>query len=45
MRRKQMIREIELYLLSPMRDADDFWEWEERRSLSELLAQLKAQLD
>ncbi|HWT83456.1 MAG TPA: hypothetical protein VN648_32190 [Candidatus Methylomirabilis sp.] len=37
----QMMREIESYLLSPMRDADDSWEWEERRSLCELLEQLK----
>ena len=41
MRRNQMIREIEAYLLSPMRDADDTWEWGERRWLSELLEQLR----
>jgi hypothetical protein len=37
----RMIAEIESYLSSPMRDAESFWEREERRSLCELLTRLK----
>jgi len=37
----RMIAEIEAYLACPMKDAQSFWECEERRSLHELLAQLK----
>ena len=39
----RMIGEIESYLSSPMRDAEDWWEQEERLTLCDLLAQLKAQ--
>jgi hypothetical protein len=37
----RMIAEIEAYLASPMKDAGSFWDQEERRSLHELLEQLK----
>jgi hypothetical protein len=37
----RMIAEIENYLAFPMKDAESFWEQEERRSLHELLEQLK----
>ena len=37
----RMIAEIEAYLAFPMKDAESFWEQEERRSLHELLEQLK----
>jgi hypothetical protein len=37
----RMIAEIESYLAIPMKDAESFWEQEERRSLDELLEQLK----
>ncbi len=37
----RMIAEIESYLATPMKDAEAFWEQEERRSLHELLEQLK----
>lgn len=37
----RMIAEIEVYLATPMRDAGSVWELEERRSLQELLEQLK----
>ena len=37
----RMITEIESYLAFPMKDAESFWEQEERRSLHELLEQLK----
>lgn len=37
----RMIAEIEAYLATPMKDAESFWEQEERRSLHELLEQLK----
>jgi hypothetical protein len=40
-----MIGEIEAYLASPMRDAECGWEKQERSSLHELLAQLKAERD
>jgi hypothetical protein len=40
----RMIQEIESYLASPMRDAGDSWEIEERRFLRGLLSQLQAQL-
>lgn len=36
-----MIAEIESYLKSPMKEATSEWEREERRSLQELLDQLK----
>jgi hypothetical protein len=39
----RMIREIEAYLAVPMKDAQSFWENEERRSLHELLEGLKAE--
>jgi hypothetical protein len=39
----RMIGEIEAYLSLPMRDAESFWEREERQSLQELLTQLKAE--
>jgi hypothetical protein len=38
----RMIAEIESYLSSPMKDAESFWEIQERRSLGELLTLLKA---
>jgi hypothetical protein len=41
----RMIQEIESYLMSPMRDAGDSWEQEERIFLCDLLAQLRAQRD
>lgn len=37
----RMIAEIEAYLASPMKDTESYWEKEERRSLHELLEQLK----
>jgi hypothetical protein len=37
----RMIAEIESYLKSPMKDATSEWEQFERRSLEELLDQLK----
>jgi hypothetical protein len=37
----QMIAEIQAYLGSPMRDSQSFWEFEERRSLCELLVLLR----
>jgi hypothetical protein len=37
----RMIAEIENYLACPMKDTESFWEQEERRSLHELLEQLK----
>jgi hypothetical protein len=37
----RMIAEIESYLAHPMKDAVSFWEQDERRSLHELLEQLK----
>lgn len=37
----RMIAEIEAYMALPMKDAESFWEEEERRSLHELLEQLK----
>jgi hypothetical protein len=37
----RMIAEIEAYLATPMKDAESFWEQEERRSLQEILDQLK----
>ena len=37
----RMIAEIEEYLAIPMKDAGSFWEQEERRSLQEILEQLK----
>jgi hypothetical protein len=40
----RMIKEIDSYLKSPMRDAGDSWEIEERRFLRGLLSQLQAQL-
>ena len=36
----RMIAEIEAYLATPMRDAESFWEQEERRSLQEILQRL-----
>jgi hypothetical protein len=39
----RMIQEIESYLASPMRDAGDSWEIEERRFLRGLLDQLQMQ--
>jgi hypothetical protein len=41
----RMIAEIESYLSSPMRNAGDWWEQEERISLCDLLARLAAQSD
>jgi hypothetical protein len=41
---RRMIDEIESYLASPtMRDAQEFWLQEERRSLGELLDRLRAE--
>jgi hypothetical protein len=40
----RMISEIESYLMSPMKDAGDSWEIEERIFLGHLLSQLQAQL-
>jgi hypothetical protein len=37
----RMITEIENYLATPMNDAQSVWEQDERRSLHELLEQLK----
>lgn len=37
----RMIAEIEAYLATPMKDAEPFWEQDERRWLQELLEQLK----
>lgn len=37
----RMIAEIEVYLATPMRDGASFWAQEERRSLQEILQQLK----
>ena len=37
----RMIAEIEAYLAIPMKDAGSFWEQVERRSLQEILEQLK----
>jgi hypothetical protein len=39
----RIIREIEAYLATPMKDERSFWETEERRSLHELLEQLKVE--
>ena len=39
----RMILEIESYLMSPMKDAEDSWDMEERRFLCDLLSQLQAQ--
>jgi hypothetical protein len=41
----RMILEIESYLMSPMKDAEDSWEQEERIFLCDLIAQLRAQRD
>jgi hypothetical protein len=41
----RIIDEIQAYLASPMRDAEDWWEQEERLTLCDLLAQLTAQRD
>jgi hypothetical protein len=40
----RMIQEIDSYLASPMRDATDSWEIEERKFLRYLLSQLQTQL-
>ncbi len=40
----RMITEIDSYLASPMRDATDSWEIEERRFLNYLLSLLQTQL-
>jgi hypothetical protein len=37
----RMIAEIESYLKTPMKDAQSAWEQDERRSLHEILDQLK----
>jgi hypothetical protein len=37
----RMIAEIESYLAFPMKDTESEWEQEERRSLHEILEQLK----
>ncbi len=37
----RMIAEIENYLACPMKDAESTWEQDERRSLHEILEQLK----
>jgi len=41
----RMIGEIESYLSSPMRNAGDWWEQEERLTLCDLLTLLTAQRD
>jgi hypothetical protein len=41
----RMITEIESYLASPMRDTEDWWEQEERISLCDLLATIRARRD
>jgi len=40
---KRILGEIQRYLSTPMRDAESFWENEERRSLGELVEMLRAE--
>jgi hypothetical protein len=41
----RIIHEVESFLMSPMKDPEDWWEQEERIFLCDLLAQLIAQRD
>jgi hypothetical protein len=41
----RIIHELELFLMSPMKSPEDWWEQEERIFLCDLLAQLIAQRD
>ena len=41
----RIIGDIESYLMSPMKDPEDWWEQEKRIFLCDLLAQLKEQRD
>jgi hypothetical protein len=40
-----IIGELESFLMSPMKDPEDWWEQEERMFLCDLLSQLTAQRD